>query len=54
MEHLEDVGGDDYLCDHAKHDRENERDYNLFDQWWDFEGENVEPEYGAATYVQFM
>lgn len=53
MEHSEDVGGgDDYLCDHAQHDHRGERDDSLFDQGWDYQGENVEPGYGAATFAQ--
>jgi hypothetical protein len=33
---------------------ENERDDNIYDQGWDFQGELVEPAAGLASWEQFM
>jgi hypothetical protein len=33
---------------------ENERDDNIYDQGWDFQGELAEPAAGVASWKQFM
>jgi hypothetical protein len=33
---------------------ENERDDNIYDQGWDFQGELAEPATGVASWEQFM
>ena len=48
------MGGDDCLCDHAQHYRRRQAPERLYDQGFQFQGENVVPEHGvAATFEQF-
>ena len=48
------MGDDDCLCDHAQYDRRDECPERLYDQGFQFQGENVVPEHGvAATFERF-
>ena len=50
MEHREALTGDDRLCDHAQHERAD----TIYDQGFDYQGENVVPEHQEpATFEQF-
>ena len=49
------LGDDDCLCDHANMIVKDERDESIFDQGFDYQGENVEPLHQEpATFEQFV